>query len=325
MSGDTVQPREPDLSSTMSREAEVVCVGEAFVDLVAPVAALPSRGGASWCNALQRHPGGTAGNVASGLARLGISVSFVGRVGSDANGTYLRRTFEEEGVGTEGLVTDTESATGVVVALIEPDGQWTFIVAAGGAAHEALRDADLDWIREQPPPVMFVTGVALLENPARDAVLGLCRDLCADTRIYFDSNIAQAEPARATDVVSAMRELAELSAVVCASENELRTLSIEAHRDQVVVMKRGADGVQLITTHGVLHTARPLVVHVADVIGAGDAFDAAFIAAELRGYAPSAALEFANAAGALSVTRAGGRSMASWSEIDELAAEGVRR
>jgi 2-dehydro-3-deoxygluconokinase len=304
-------------------EPHVVCVGEAFVDFVTPVDRLPHRGGAAWCEAPRRHGGGTAGNVASGLARLGVAVSFAGRVGGDADGAFLTQTFAADGVGLDGLITDAEARTGMVVAMIEPDGQWTFIVAALGSAHTRLQRQDLQWILRHPPPVLFVTGVALLEEPSRSAVLDLVRSLSRRTRVHFDSNIAQLGEVEAS--LDAMKEMAALSVVVYAGERELETLAVPRQSEQAFVVKRGADGATLLGPGNERARVEAWAVDVVDVIGAGDAFDAAFIAAELRGHAPRAALAIANAAAALSVTHPGGRSMPTWAEVLALVDGGTDR
>lgn len=303
--------------------ASVVCVGDAFVDLVIRIGALPGRGGAAWCGAWQRYGGGTAGNVASGLARLGIPTTFVGRVGDDENGRFLANTLAADGVGLDGLATDPEAATGVVVALVEPDGQWTFVVAALGAAHTRLTAKDLGWIESRAPSAIFITGVVLLEEPGRGVVLDLARHIAATSRMYFDSNIAQAEPSQNEAVIAAIREVADLSSVVCVGEGELAALSLRPRAGQTYVVKRGARGATVMSFDGPSVSIAPHRVEVADVIGAGDAFDAAFIAAELRGYPPEEALKVANAAAALSVTRPGGRSMPPWADVKALADGGT--
>lgn len=107
-----------------------------------------------------------------------------------------------------------------------------------------------------------------------------------------------------------------------AGEGELRALGLSPAAGQLYAVKRGERGARLQGPQGSYADAPAHPTQAVDATGAGDAFDAAFIAAHLRGYPDERALRFANAAAALSVTQPGARAMPSWAAADQLASTG---
>lgn len=303
----------------MTSSQLVVCVGDALVDLIAAVERLPARGGAVWSPPLRRLPGGTAANVAAGLATLGAQVAFVGGIGDDADGDFLARDLERRQIDLRGLRRVPGATTGSAVALVEPDGERTFIACATGSAHAQIGDAELNMVESLTPAAVFLTGLLLLDEPARSATRRLAERLRGRTRLYFDPNLRQPDTTSAQAIAEAMRAVAGASDVVLAGEGELRALSLRPAQGQLYAVKRGEHGARLENAQGSYADAQAHPTQAVDATGAGDAFDAAFIAAHLRGYSDERALRFANAAAALSVTQPGARAIASWAAADQLA------
>lgn len=299
--------------------APVLCVGDALVDLLALVPRLPASGETVWGPPIQRFPGGSGANVASGLARLGVRVAFAGRIGADEEGRFVARDLAERGVDISGLAFDEEVGTGAVVALVEPDGERTFVACSDRAAYTRLSDEDLRHALDPPPSALFVTGLLLLHEPARGAVVRLVERAGRDTPVYFDLNLRTPHGEDAAAVLRAAHAVAEASDVVLASEDEVRDLALKPRAGQLYAVRLGAAGAQLLTEAGrPASSVEGQPIRAVDATGAGDAFDAAFVAARLWGYTPEDALGFANAAAALSVTLPGSRSMPSREEAVRL-------
>lgn len=295
----------------------VVCVGDALVDLLTFVPVLPERGGAAWSPPPRRVPGGTAANVAVGLARLGMPVSLVGAVGDDADGRFLEQALLAHGVIIEHVHRHPTATTGTAIAMIEPDGERTFIACALAAAHTMLNDTALASLG--PPQALFLTGLLLLEEPSRSATVRLAQRLQGQTRIYFDPNLRQPSGRTEPEVAHAMRAVAAASDVILAGDSEAIALELAPRPVQVLVRKRGAAGAQLETGGVVVASVAAFPVAVVDGTGAGDVFDAAFVAAHLRGCALPLALRVAGAAAALSITQPGAWTMPPWEEALALA------
>jgi ribokinase len=105
---------------------DVIVLGGAAVDLVAQVEELPQRDSLVLARAFERFPGGSAANVAVGLARLGRRVGFVGKLGDDEHGQLLLAAFEQERVDTRGVIVETGRPTATCfIAVDGRGGEWT--------------------------------------------------------------------------------------------------------------------------------------------------------------------------------------------------------
>lgn len=299
----------------------VVCVGDALVDLIVRVGELPARGRTTWGPPPARVAGGTAANVAAGLAHLGQAVAFVGRVGDDDNGRFLTEDLQARGVDVRDVIGDPAAGTGVAISLVEPDGERTFLACALGAAQTRLMDDDLAPMRQQPPAAVFLTGLLLREEPARQTTRRLAEWLRhAGIRTYFDPNLRQPSATMPPAMRAAMLAVAGQTTVVLAGAEEVRDLGLEPAPGQHFVIKRGAHGASLYLygDNSAAFAVEGHQVTVVDATGAGDAFDAAFIAAHLDGQTEREALAFANAAAALSVEHLGARAMPSRDAVAQL-------
>mgnify|MGYP000947898479 CR=1 FL=1 len=299
----------------------IVAIGDLFLDLLGHVPGLPRRGTAVWGAAPIRCPGGTTGNVAAGLARLGEQVLFVGAVGDDDVGKFLVEDLAASGVDVSGVAWKPGISQGLSIALIEPDGERTFLGLALKAAPSHLAPADLTLIdRLSPPPSMiFLTGPQMREEPARSTQVGFVRRWQGRAPLYFDTNLQQCGASPERVVVEALREVAARSDVVMTSEDDMQALGLKPGPGQLYAVKRGAQGARLVTVDGIVAEVAGHQVAVLDALGAGDVFDAGFMAARARRLADADALCLANAAAALSVEKPGGRSAPEWAEAAALA------
>jgi len=129
--------------------SRILVLGSLNLDLVLQVPRMPeggetlaSEGSASFC-------GGKGANQAVACARLGVPVSMIGRVGDDPAGLMLRAALAQEAIALEGVATTANTASGVAVVILTPDGQ-NRILLAGGAnallspADVAAQDAQFD-------------------------------------------------------------------------------------------------------------------------------------------------------------------------------------
>ncbi|MBA2598543.1 MAG: hypothetical protein H0V00_18130 [Chloroflexia bacterium] len=295
---------------TSAAEGRIVCVGDALVDVIVRVGELPQRGRSVWGPPPVRVAGGTAANVAAGLAHLGRAVAFVGRVGEDDNGRFLTDDLRARGVDVEGVVRDPAAATGVAISLVEPDGERTFLACALGAAQTRLADEDVVLLCAQTPAAVFLTGLLLLEEPARRTTRRLAARLHeAGITTYFDPNVRHPSAIMPPPLREAMQALAGMADVVLAGEEEIHDLGLAPRPGQCFAIKRGARGAHLWIGGTSAFAVKGHAVDVVDATGAGDAFAAAFIAAYQDGQSEREALAFANAAAALSVKHLGARAM----------------
>jgi sugar/nucleoside kinase (ribokinase family) len=260
---------------------------------------------------IRLQPGGSGANQASWLAACGLAVRFAARVGA-ADVARLTADFGASGVDAR-LAADTERPSGTLVTLVAPDGERSFLTDRGANAH--LSGGDLPELLLDDCAVLVISGYALFEPGPRTAV-GTLMARARDRHIPVAVDPASVGFLRELGVgtfLAATRGATtlfanEAEALVLAGTPSLAgalpTLNAAYGR---VVVKRGAAGA-LIATRGGIEIERPApAVTAIDTTGAGDAFAAAFIAAELSGMDEAAALERAVLAGAEAVTWIGGR------------------
>src|SRR4051812_48532486 len=102
---------------------EIICLGEALIDFVADVAGLRL----AECPRFPKAAGGAPANVAAGVARLGGSAGFVGRVGDEPFGRFLQQTLADCGVDTSAMVFDRGARTGLAFVSLLADGERDFV------------------------------------------------------------------------------------------------------------------------------------------------------------------------------------------------------
>lgn len=283
--------------------AEVVVVGDVMVDVVAvPRGSLTA--GSDTPSEVVALGGGSAANTACWLASLGAPVALVASVGDDPLGHAAVAAIEEPGVRFAGRV-DPKLATGTCVVLVEATGERTMLPDRG--ANDALGPEEVEQAITSASPWVHISGYSLLgdgSHPAAQAAMAAARR----HRRPWSVDASSSAPLRA---VGARRFLGWIRGcgVLFANEDELAALGgvpavLEAAHE--VVVKLGAAGSSW--TDGSRSASSPAVeAAVIDTVGAGDAFDAGFLAARLDGADPGAALHAGARLAARAVSQRGAR------------------
>ena len=313
-------------STDGSTRIQALGIGDTMVDLYTRASQLPPRGGNVWSSAVQMNPGGTTANVSANIACLGISSAFIGGIGSDPYGQYILDAFAREGVNTEGIFIKQDGFTGIVLAIIDDEGERTFVACARGSAYTLLTEADVSQIDFDQYDILHTSGVSLVEQPSRDAQLFAmknARDL--GKKIYYDPNLRLEGDIFPRELYNAQLEAISLSDVVLIGEEELYLMckcksikngSARLHEKGagLIVVKQGSQGVSVFDGKDSM-TVPSFKVQVCSTAGAGDAFDAGFIAAQLRGYSMYDSLVYANAVAGLKVMHKEARAVPSHEDV----------
>ncbi|KAF2775517.1 carbohydrate kinase family protein [Streptomyces sp. OM5714] len=263
--------------------------------------------------------GGSAAIMACGAARLGLRVAFAGRVGDDDAGRYVRGTLDAHGVDTSALLVDPRLPTPLTVVLTRGDDR-AIVTAPGTLPATTAADVPAELLSTarhvHAASYFLLPGLAA----ALPELLRTARAHGATTSLDTNDDPAGRWDPAGLDAVLPhtdylLPNAAEARQLAGLSTPDLgKCAAVLAGRGPTVVVKNGAegalchDGRTLLTTSGV--PARPV-----DTVGAGDSFDAGFVAALLAGLALPEALELAAVCGALS-TRAHGGTTAqpTWDE-----------
>ena len=319
--------------------AEVVTLGECLVALVAS-----GPGPLAEVGGFERHIAGAEANVAVGLARLGHSVEYIGRVGDDGFGTAILRKLRGEGVGVERLRVDPEAPTGLMIRERRALGAAQVLYYRTGSAGSRLAPEDVDPVAFGGARWLHLTGItpalsasakAAVDRAialARGARLTISVDLNLRRRLWtedaaapvFRDLVARADIVMgdADEVAVAVGERGEGGEGRDPAEPEVLARKLVALGAGTAVVKLGADGAVAATGKGpVVHSPALPVAAVLDPVGAGDAFAAGFIAAMLDGLPLDQALAAANACGAAAVSAIGDMAgLPDRAELDRLLA-----
>jgi sugar/nucleoside kinase (ribokinase family) len=266
--------------------------------------------------------GGSAAIMACGAARLGLTVAFAGRVGDDPAGDFVRTALSDRGVNVDALVVDDELATPLTTILTSGDDR-AILTSPGCLPATNADDVPRSLLRSTRHvhaasfyllPAL-AAGLAGIFKEAKRAKATTSLDPNDDPAGRWDRQVL--DPIlRVTDVF--LPNAAEALALTGHPEVEAAA-GILARRGPLVVVKNGADGA-LAHNGSKVTTAPALKVDTVDAVGAGDSFDAGWVAAVLNGYRTDRALAIATACGSLSTRAAGGTAaQPDW----ELATESV--
>jgi len=246
-----------------------------------------------------RYVGGFAGNVATGLARLGVETAIVSRVGDDGHGQFVRDFLEHEGVDTRFLAVDGLWPTPPTFCEIWPPDHFPITFYRRPTAPDwQLQPADADADEIRRAPVLFATGTGLAQSPSRETTMELLArhagttvfDLDWRPTLWDDPGAflgAVQEAAAFADVVIGNTQEIEAAGGV----DELLTLA------PALILKRGGDGAALYEDGTVVEVAG-IPVEVVNGLGAGDAFAAALGYAIVNGLGLREGIRLGNHAGA---------------------------
>jgi ribokinase len=266
----------------------ITVVGSANTDYVARCERLPRPGETVTDATLERIPGGKGANQAVAAARMGATVRFVGRVGTDE---LVLRSLERDGVDTSAVVRE-EGEGGVALILVDARGENVIVVAPG--ANRRLTAADVD--------VGECDAVICQQEIPLEAIVA-----AAEGAPFFCLNAAPARGPLAP-------ELKPDLLVVNRYEYD-----VVGARDGLVALTLGSEGAALLEGGVEVARAHPPEVQVVDGTAAGDAFCAALVVSLLEGLEREDALRRACVAGALAASKPGAQpSLPTAAEVDAL-------
>lgn len=296
---------------------DITAIGEILIDLTQT-----GKNGAG-VPTFAANPGGAPANVAVAAARLGCSTAFIGKVGADSLGGYLRQVLEENGVDHSGLQVG-ESATTMAIVSIDETGERSFRFLRGADCE--MVPEDVDEKMAQNSRVLHFGSVSLTQGIARSATIFTARAAHrAGMLVSYDPNYRPALWRTKRDALEWMSLPLPLVDIIKLSEEELPLLTgsedleegsraLEEQGIRLVMITLGAKGA-FCRWQGESFTVPSVPAKVADTNGAGDTFMGAVLSRLCRrGEKPLENLErgeleeilaFANRAAAITCSRSG--------------------
>jgi len=294
----------------MSESSRIFVIGSLNADLVQNVPRLPRGGETLQGDSLRTFAGGKGGNQAFAAARMGGRVSMIGQVGNDSFGALLIESLRSAGVDTAKIAV-AEGSSGTAMILVLPNGENAIVISPGANATLTPREA--------APRLADLTSGSLLLCQLEIPLETVAQSLAAAKR-KAATTILDPAPANAAC-------LAMLRDVDFLTPNETEALQLlgrdgPIHDDSealqvarqlqqrgaaTVVLKLGSRGCCIVNRE-ISTVVSSFEVSAVDTTAAGDTFNGAFACALEQKKSILEAARFANAAGALAVTRPGAQS-----------------
>ncbi|KAF5184527.1 5-dehydro-2-deoxygluconokinase [Thalictrum thalictroides] len=310
-----------DNGSPDPNESLVVCFGEMLIDFVPTVSGLAL----AEAPAFKKAPGGAPANVAVGIARLGGSSAFIGKVGEDEFGFMLAEILKENNVNNKGMRFDPGARTALAFVTLRADGEREFMFFRNPSADMLLKESELDFDIITKAKIFHYGSISLITEPCKSAHIAAAKAAKdAGVLLSYDPNLRlplwpSAESAR--EGILSIWETADLIKL-SAEEISFLTKGEDPYDDDVVrtlfhpnlkllLVTEGADGCRYYSKD-FSGWVRGLKVDVVDTTGAGDAFVAGILSQLASDFSLlqdegrlREALRFANACGALTVMERG--------------------
>lgn len=255
----------------------------------------------------ERFVGGFAGNVATGLGRLGVTTAILSAVGDDGHGRHVREFLASEGVDVRWLGVHPTLRTALAFCEAWPPDRFPVTFYRFPTCPDwELRADELPESLVAVAGIFYASGTGLAREPSRSATLAALRLRPAGPTI-LDLDWREALWPDREAFGRAIAEALPNAETVIGGRSEFEAAGLEPadalrRGPRVVVVKRGPAGVSVIGSSGAAEVAG-LEVPVVNGLGAGDAFAAAYGAALLAGADPREAARRGNAAGAIVASR----------------------
>ena len=292
------------------KEFDILALGELNVDLLLNrIAGFPEVGKEIFAEDMTLTLGSSTAIFAANASSLGAKVTFLGMIGKDQFGQLVRDSLKARGVDVSNLI-ETESAATGLTAILNYDNDRANVTYPGAMSLMGCKDID--------PAVIARAGhvhisSVFLQQTLHDQLFEIVSLVKAQGATL--SMDVQFDPAEKWDFD--YKKILPLVDIFMPNEQELTCITgkptveealaeIRPYLRNMAVIKMGTKGSLLVTPEGDRRVAAILNPSVVDAIGAGDSFDAGFIAAFVRGKSPSACQDMGNLTGAVNTTAAGG-------------------
>ena len=307
---------------------DVITIGRASVDLYGQQIGSRLEDIASFAKSV----GGCPANIAIGTARLGLRSALLTRVGGEQMGRFIREQMVREGVSVEGIATDPDRLTALVLLSVEEEGVSPMIFVRTDCADMALDEGDVDETFIASARAVVVTGTHFSRPNSEAAQRKAIRIAKANGRkVVFDIDYrpnlwglaGHAEGferyVKSDRVSSTLKSILPDCDLIVGTEEEIMIASgaddvlaalkaIRTVSAATIVLKRGAMG--CIVYDGEISddleagiVGRGFPIEIYNVLGAGDAFMSGLLRGWLGGESLQTAATWANACGAFAVSR----------------------
>ncbi|MFX0097007.1 MAG: carbohydrate kinase family protein, partial [Candidatus Hodarchaeota archaeon] len=290
----------------LGADRDVIVFGSIALDTVGMLDAFPEADETVLIDDPLYLPGGSAANVANTIAKLGLSVSLIGKAGGDPAGKRLLAALQGSGVDTQNIIIDSRNTT-IQTFITIAKGNKRIFVLKGPDTALSISPSEVNWEQIKKSKSVYI-GETFLEVAEKAAELGYSLKKLVVYR--------PAHPQLKTGIDSLKRVLKNTDVFIINSEgwrilkenSELQNPShILTLGGKYVIVTKGARGVSIYHEGGETNIPAPEVKAI-DPTGAGDVFSATLIKYMLDGKAIEEASVYASAASAISIQKVGAQT-----------------
>ena len=261
---------------------DVTALGEILIDFT------PCGKSAAGQRVFEQNPGGAPANVLTCLSKCGKKTAFIGKVGKDMHGAFLKSVLEENDICTDGLLEDENVFTTLAFVALSDSGERSFSFARKPGADTCLTKEEIRKDLIANSKVFHIGSLSLTSEPVKSATfyaLELAKEygciISYDPNYrapLWDSREKAIEGMRSVlsyvDVMKISDEETELLTGI--SETEMAAKKLIENGISIVAVTLGADGALICTKEGCEHV-KGYQVQMVDTTGAGDSFWGGFL------------------------------------------------
>ena len=266
----------------MEKIYDVTALGEILIDFT-PCGQLETGQ-----RLFEQNPGGAPANVLTALSKFGRKTAFIGKVGKDMHGSFLKEVLVENGICTDGLVEGEDAFTTLAFVVLSEAGERSFSFARKPGADTCLTEAEVKKELITKSKVFHIGSLSLTAEPVKSTTLRaleIAKE--AGCIISYDPNYRAPLWDTKEDAVREMRSVIPYVDVMKLSDEETELLTDIAEPEgaakkllaqgvKIVAVTLGADGALIATKDGCVHVAG-FPAKMVDTTGAGDSFWGGFL------------------------------------------------
>lgn len=271
----------------MEREIDIVALGELLIDFT------EAGQSESGMKLFEQNPGGAPANLLTVASHMGYKTAFIGKVGRDMHGVFLKRALQEEGICTDYIIEDDNFFTTLAFVAIDEKGERQFSFARKPGADTQLKTCELDTELLKRCKIFHFGSLSLTNEPSRGTTLEAIH-IAKETGalISYDPNYRESIWADSVQAIDMMKSAIKYVDVMKVSDDECLLLTGEDDYQKaaeklldmgpkLIAVTLGGEGVFIMTKAG-RGQVQAFHTQVIDTTGAGDSFWGGFLSQFLK-------------------------------------------
>ena len=261
---------------------EITALGESLIDFT------PSGTSEAGMRIFEQNPGGAPANALAVFAKFGEKAAFIGKVGNDMHGLFLKETMEKAGIDTKGMIISDKVFTTLAFVSLNEQGEREFSFARKPGADTCLMEQEVNVDIINDSKILHIGSLSLTDEPCRSATFyALQQAKDAGKIISYDPNYRALLWESVESAIAGMRSPLDYVDVMKISDEETKLLTdiedpegaakaLLAKGVSLVAVTLGKDGAYVCTKEGGA-VVPGFESKVVDTTGAGDSFWGGFL------------------------------------------------